>query len=474
MILFERRSPNAETGRQQIMSACTQAAAVLDTYRSVRKAFLDFHMEKDPHAGMSEDTSAWMVARFNLLLEEDADIAKDKNLKQCVKWCLEATLVVQKTLSQRVFSDFSEHPTSPGNAFNNLIDASHPGDISHSTRTAQFMLAQCYDQPTPIKAIVYSWAALSIGMAETFFKAQLDCAIEGSAPEQLQQSETQEQGQGRPIDMGLVKAAMAMSWGNMSLEKVLEPHLLVEDTLSNISNSKRLKATDKQRLQKNCGGIPRPDFQPFWPFFTEPAFIDEVLLAIFTVPSEESKEGKPAVQEPQPGAEQGTSEEPEVQQHPGPSASHPEEQIKEPTPPSDKAAEPQVEEAQGPVASPVTPRRSDQGPSSPRESDEDDTKSTGHMGSWVAEGVPKPDKQDTPPSGKVSVKPGDTPSGAPSGPAEPVSRVDSPGPEPPRPTLPSRITLTSAKDKPEEVKKEPLVRKGSDKYKAYVESVICG
>lgn len=90
MNLFRRRDPDDSVGAPQVASGCTQAAALLDTYRSVRKAYLGFHMKDEVQAGMSEDSAAWMAARFHLMLKEDPVLDKDKNLRKCVRWCMEA------------------------------------------------------------------------------------------------------------------------------------------------------------------------------------------------------------------------------------------------------------------------------------------------------------------------------------------------------------------------------------------------
>lgn len=73
------------------MAACTQAAALLDTYRTLRRAYLNFYGEQDSDAGMSEDSAAWMSGRFSLMLEEDPAVGKDRELQKCLKWCIDSS-----------------------------------------------------------------------------------------------------------------------------------------------------------------------------------------------------------------------------------------------------------------------------------------------------------------------------------------------------------------------------------------------
>lgn len=90
MFLFWRRSFDDNRGRLQVASGCAQAAALLDTYRSLRKSFLDFHGKQELQAGMSEDTAAWLAARLNLMLQEDGSIKNNENVRKCLKWCVDA------------------------------------------------------------------------------------------------------------------------------------------------------------------------------------------------------------------------------------------------------------------------------------------------------------------------------------------------------------------------------------------------
>ena len=191
-------------------------------------------------------------------------------------------------LSQRALTEVNESPTSPGDAFNNLLDASQPGEESHTERVAQFLLAKCRDESKPAKAQNYAWAALSIGVAERFFREQLNCAIEA-------QGDT---GQ----DQGLVKALLALSWGEMSDNEVFEPHDLLTQIVEDIDKSKLLTDPDKKRIRTNCEGIGKPQRHPFWPMIREPEHYDEVLLAMYSVTSAEISGTETAAAEYHPPA----------------------------------------------------------------------------------------------------------------------------------------------------------------------------
>ncbi|CDI74775.1 hypothetical protein, conserved [Eimeria praecox] len=271
MHVFRLRHPVDTIGGPQVMAACAQAAALLDAYRSVRSAYLGYHMQHDPHAGMSEDSAAWMAGRFNLMLQEDQAVANDKNVRKGLKWCIESALVVQRILSQRAHTDVNESPASPGNAFNNLLDASRTAGASHTRRITQYLLSRCRDESKETSAQVYAWAALSVGVAETFFRGQLACTINAQESSE--------------IDLGLVKAALSISWGRMEAEEVLEPHALLVQAVSSISKSKLLTDSDKKRVEKNCSMIGKPQMQPFWPFDKDPQHLDEALLSMYSVPS---------------------------------------------------------------------------------------------------------------------------------------------------------------------------------------------
>ncbi|CDJ36490.1 uncharacterized protein EMH_0087530 [Eimeria mitis] len=104
MQVFRLRHPNDAIGGPEVMAACAQAAALLDAYRSLRSAYLDYHMQHDPHAGMSEDSAAWMAGRFNLMLQEDQAVANDKNVRKGLKWCIDSStaenVICGETLGQ--------------------------------------------------------------------------------------------------------------------------------------------------------------------------------------------------------------------------------------------------------------------------------------------------------------------------------------------------------------------------------------
>ncbi|CDJ33413.1 uncharacterized protein EMH_0053900 [Eimeria mitis] len=294
MQVFRLRHPNDAIGGPEVMAACAQAAALLDAYRSLRSAHLDYHMQHDPHAGMSEDSAAWMAGRFNLMLQEDQAVANDKNVRKGLKWCIDSTLVVQQILSQRALTDLNEtlvvqqilsqraltdlneSPASPGNAFNNLLDASRTAGASHTRRIAQYLLSRCRDESKETTAQIHAWAALSVGIAETFFRGQLTCAINAQESSE--------------IDISLVKAALSLGWGKMGIEDVLEPHALLVQVVRSIEKSRLLTDSDKKRIQKNCSRIGKAQMQPFWPFYKEPQHLDEALLSMYSVPSRDDGE----------------------------------------------------------------------------------------------------------------------------------------------------------------------------------------
>lgn len=87
---MRRRDPREKVGRPQVASACTQAAALIETYRSVRRAYVEYHGKQDIQSAIAEDSAAWLAARFNLMLQEDGALSKDRMLRQSVKWCMES------------------------------------------------------------------------------------------------------------------------------------------------------------------------------------------------------------------------------------------------------------------------------------------------------------------------------------------------------------------------------------------------
>ncbi|CDJ48353.1 hypothetical protein, conserved [Eimeria brunetti] len=273
---FRLRHPNDDVGGPQVMAACAQAASLLETYRSLRSAYLHSLMQRDSDAGMSEDSAAWMAGRFNLMLQEDEKVADDKKLRKGIKWCIDSTLVVQKILSQRALTESNEAPTSPGNAFNNLLEASRTGGASHTRRIAQYLLSRCHDESNESVAQNHAWAALSIGLAETFFRGQLTCAINAQ--------------EGQETDLSLAKAALSLSWGKVEGEQILEPHVLFLRAVKSIGKSKLLTDPDKKKVQKNCSRIGKPQMQPFFPFYEEPQHFDEVLLSMYSVPVRDGSE----------------------------------------------------------------------------------------------------------------------------------------------------------------------------------------
>lgn len=82
------------------MAACAQAAALLDAYRSVHSAYLDYHMQHDAQSGMSEDSAAWMAGSFNLILQEDQAAASDENIRKGLKWCIDSSTTGKDTWTQ--------------------------------------------------------------------------------------------------------------------------------------------------------------------------------------------------------------------------------------------------------------------------------------------------------------------------------------------------------------------------------------
>lgn len=187
-----------------------------------------------------------------------------------------AALVVQKILSQRALTEANESPTSPGNAFNNLLEASRAAGASHTRRVAQYLLSRCHDEVKETSAQVHAWAALSIGIAETFFRRQLTCAINSQ--------------EGSETDRSLLKAVLSLSWGSMTIEEVLEPHTLLVQAVRSVVKSKLLTDSDKKRVQKNCSRIGMPQMKPFSPSDKDPQTFDEVVVSLYSVPSSEDNE----------------------------------------------------------------------------------------------------------------------------------------------------------------------------------------
>ncbi|CDJ42017.1 hypothetical protein, conserved [Eimeria tenella] len=270
MQAFRQRSPDDALGGPQVMAACTQAAALLDTYRTLRRAYLNFYGEQDSDAGMSEDSAAWMSGRFSLMLEEDPAVGKDRELQKCLKWCIDSTLILQQMLSQRPITEIHESSVSPGNALNNLLDVSESGCDSFSSRTTQYLLARCRDESKERLAQIHIWAALSIALSEYFFKEQLTCAVraQGNSEKAL----------------SLVRAALSLSWERTSLPQILKPHFLLLQAVKSIEDSRLLIDPDKERIAKNCGNIGPPHMKEFSPLFGEPKTYEEVLISMYTLP----------------------------------------------------------------------------------------------------------------------------------------------------------------------------------------------
>ncbi|KAL8270557.1 hypothetical protein Esti_005528 [Eimeria stiedai] len=273
--VFRHRHPDEGTGIAQVASACTQAAALIETYRSVRKGYLDYQGTKEIASGMAEDAPAWLAARLDLMLRQDATLEHDQDLKKNVKWCREACLTMQQMLSQRAFSEFVEKPSSPGNAFNNLLEASQAGDGSHTERVSQFLLAKCRDERTEPAAQNHVWAALSVGLVEQFFLQQLRCGISAQ--------------QGTEEGLSLIKALLTLSWGNLNASELTASHDLLMDCVEKIDTSRLLTDSDKTRIKKNCLAVAHPQFQPFWPFYKDPLYYDEALLAMYSMPQENAE-----------------------------------------------------------------------------------------------------------------------------------------------------------------------------------------
>ncbi|KAL8431292.1 hypothetical protein ACSSS7_005377 [Eimeria intestinalis] len=367
--VFRHRHHDERTGNAQVASACTQAAALMETYRSIRKGYLDYHGTKEVASGMAEEAPAWLAARLDLMLKQDATLKQDKDLKKTVKWCRDACLAMQQMLSQRAFSEFVEKPSSPSNAFNNLLEASQPGDGAHTERVTQFLLAKCRDERTEPAAQNHVWAALSIGMVEKFFMEQLRCGVSA-------QQETEE-------GLSLIKAFLTLSWGDLSAAELTASHDLLMDCVEKIDASRLLTDSDKDRLKKNCLTIAHPQFQPFWPFYTDPLYYDEALLAMYSMPqpdTEQTEQGGAPDSPPQnPQGPNDTNE----QEEPSPRASPrtrsgdgkpPQEEAQPPTSPVDtKPATPDKEHPQGAGGDQPTPASPEEDPTQPATTNEGPT-----------------------------------------------------------------------------------------------------
>ncbi|KAL8446698.1 hypothetical protein Emag_004646 [Eimeria magna] len=227
---------------------------------------------------MAEDAPAWLAARLDLMLRQDDSLKQEQELKKTVKWCREACLTMQQMLSQRAFSEFVEKPASPGNAFNNLLEASQAGDGSHTERVTQYLLAKCRDERTEPAAQNHVWAALSIGLVDHFFMQQLRCGITAQ--------------QGTEEGLSLTKALLTLSWGNLDAGELTASHGLLMDCVKKIDNSRLLTDSDKTRIKRNCLTVTPPQFHPFWPFHKDPLYYDEALLAMYSMPQAEPEETK--------------------------------------------------------------------------------------------------------------------------------------------------------------------------------------